>query len=290
MNSVSRLIRALGIALGVVLIGFLSSGEPGSKSSPFCAQVETWLPNLRWQVAQTGQQLRNFDAIMACEASTVTIRANIPFASEVRWTKDGEWYRGTIPAKTTIIVVDERDERVPVSVEILATRGRVFFSDDRDVIERSGLSLLRGSNLKAREQSEKAMFAELQAMTWRVLRESEPLGPWDLVWTGQTGRVELEIITPGPEYVWDGAADVRTPDGRLTRRKRFFEYTMFAMHPAHYRVARIVSVIGNVWVATDRQRARDFIQKHGILVDAFGPSVGEPEWKRLEKLSRPDLD
>jgi hypothetical protein len=113
-----------------------------------------------------------------------------------------------------------------------------------------------------------------------------------MIWTGDAGRVEIEITRPGPIYIADDSADVRSADGRRTRRKRFFENAVLVMVPEHYREGRVVDTLGTVMVARDRDAVLRFVERYGVLAGTVGPSTALdlPAELRVRRLSKPRLE
>ncbi len=286
------LARICTLVIAALSASQLASGDPrqANSATSTCGDVYRWFPGVQWVEAYPGARLESFDALMTCGNSTATIRANVPFLSEVRWSKRDSTYWGLILSNHVVVLVPERVKSPALFAEVVKTTGRVMLSRDRTAIEQSGLSAMVMHNVREGERSDQAFAADLKSMVWQHLTAADVLGPWDLVWTGATGRVEVEITVAGSEYVADDASDVRTPDGALTARKRFFENSVLVMHPDHYRAAYVVKVLGEVFVSRDHPKVRAFVARHGVLSAAFGPPVDQPLEQRIERLRKPQLE
>ncbi len=130
----------------------------------------------------------------------------------------------------------------------------------------------------------------LQQLTLRPLRVGDELDAWQLIWTGTSGRVEIEISKEGSEYLSAADTDVIGPDGRITHKKRFLEETFFVMYPRFFVQATVNAVIGDVSVARSSDEVKRFVDQYGELMHSWRREDAAASARRREMLKKPALE
>ena len=132
--------------------------------------------------------------------------------------------------------------------------GMALYSRDRDIV--GCCDFPSNMTVIANEERLKDRLAKLRG---QLVSVGEEIDAWGLVWTGPTGRVEIEIVTPGPQYRFDRDTDVLDAHGGFTNRKRFLENSFFVMNPTYFEGGRITKAIGEVFVLRDPDGVKSFL-------------------------------
>jgi hypothetical protein len=132
----------------------------------------------------------------------------------------------------------------------------------------------------------KQLEDSLKKMVWETLEGIRELGPWDMIWVRDAGRIEIEILQYGNYRVVDGETNVRDSQGGYTDKKRIRAESYFIMYPEHYRKARVNKIIGQVWVASHREEVKAFFDKYKIPLK-LGPR-NEDTWE--EDLRKEEME
>jgi hypothetical protein len=132
-------------------------------------------------------------------------------------------------------------------------------------------------------------LAELPLLAWAPVVEGQTLEPWDMLWVQRDGRVELEIVREIGPPLRDEAHDVLAPDGSRTNRKRFPGDSYVVVHPRYWLEVRVTKVIGDVWVATERDRVEAFYLAHRSRQAVWGWTGAEDQSRWREALAEPEL-
>jgi len=82
---------------------------------------------------------------------------------------------------------------------------------------------------------------------------------------------------------------VKDPKGHFTHKNRFPQNSYFIMDPEFYLKAKVNKIIGNVWVATDREKVKEFDAKYRTLVN-LGPMDREADLQWRETLKKEKLE
>jgi hypothetical protein len=112
-----------------------------------------------------------------------------------------------------------------------------------------------------------------------------------MLWTGDDGRVEIEVMGDGPDPRVLDALAVRDAQGRLTSRMRLPKRMYFIVTPARYGHIKLRKIVGDVKVARNREEVEAFARKYGSFYGDFGgPWTAEAIQELLESLSRSELE
>jgi hypothetical protein len=127
-------------------------------------------------------------------------------------------------------------------------------------------------------------------LEWEPLAEGRLLGPWDMIWTMEGGRVEIEFLAPRYRMIdeWTGAVD---STGRPTGKNRFMSNMFFVMYPPVFREAKVTKALGDVRIARDREEVKAFVERNRVTLGAFEESH-DPQYlkKWKEMLRKPELE
>jgi hypothetical protein len=118
-------------------------------------------------------------------------------------------------------------------------------------------------------------------MKWHALTTNTELQVWDMIRTGNNGRVEIEIVKEGSGRPTgpDPHTGVLDEKGQPTKRKRFPSNSYFVMHPIVIFSARVRKVIGDVWVASDREEVKRLVSDYGTQL-FLDPNRDEAAWQK----------
>lgn len=104
------------------------------------------------------------------------------------------------------------------------------------------------------------------------------------------GRIEIEVTRDGPIPLFDETS-VRDAHGATTRKRRFPEHTYFVMVPEYFLEAKVNKVIGEVWIAKDTVKVREFYARLPLFLWSDGTPL---ELGALERWSdavrKPELE
>lgn len=249
-------------------------------------------PSARWEVARPGLRLQANDAILSCDSGSATLRSSVSFSRVVDWKPKQHFYLGLLEPVTLLVVRPDPGELLPpnVRVEVIEVRGTVLYSQDRALIRSPEfpLSTKRATSLEMDRYGR--MREALTRLTWRPLHVGDELEAWQLIWTGTSGRVEIEISREGSEHLSVADTDVVGSDGRVTRKKRFLEETFFVMYPRFFLRATVNAVIGDVFVAGSTDEVRRFVDQYGELMHSWRREDAAASARRREMLKKPELE
>jgi len=132
----------------------------------------------------------------------------------------------------------------------------------------------------------------LKPIGWVPLVADRILGPWDMLWVRNNGRVEIEIVKEGVVVLRNASTTVKDPDGRWTRKHRLAANSFFIMAPEYFIQARINKIIGDVLVATDADKVKEFYENYASPLWLGAPTLQGSEWyaRWLEMLKKPELE
>lgn len=274
----------------------IDAGTTAAKSKQHCGftydLVRELDPDLTWRPLRQGEHLKTFDAILTCDSSTATVKATIPFSSSIKWEYRQGLYLGIIPPETIVVVRSEKGDPIQpdIRLDIVEMHGHLFYSTDRELIEKRGLTMMVMKDTALEQEKEKQKFKELKEIGWEPLTKGHLLGPWDMIWTQENGRVEIEIIEEGMDPIIDEATDLKARNGNFTRKKRFPANSYFAMYPRFYLGAKVNKIIGDVWVSTNREKVKGFLLKnHTTGAGALGLMDRETDFK-WRKMLREEVE
>lgn len=279
------------IATAIVLIvGCLLGGQPGlqlglgdSHADDCSHPLLLNFPGANWIEVRGGEHLGPYDAILTCQAASAVVRATRPFGGFLPWEERDGWFWAVVPELTTLAVTN--DEGHQVDVEVVNVLGRVFYSTDREVMRRS--AVLGGqvsSDHRQLEEERSQIRAELAQIDWDQLTPGQLLGPWDMIWTGQDGRVEIEILQRGPNRETDPSFIMVIDSlGHDTGRRRLRSHTVFVMNPRVYLSAKVTRVLGEVNLARSKDQVRAFVWKYPAE-RAFLGSLDALGYRQLQEM------
>lgn len=281
----------MALALALTGLGGLEPSAHGTGASgvdPSCYRERRAFPGAHWAELQRGQRLGLYDAIMTCESAAVLVRSTHTFSSLLTWEETEGLFWTTIPESTTVALVP--DSGAGLDLEVMEVQGLTFYSTDRDVIRSSRTRSSQISSGSSRlDEFRKETLAELAAMDWEPLTVNQELGPWDVIWTRESGRVEIELVETGPETYHDASTTVLDSTGRETHRRRFRSHMVLIMNPRFYVKARVNKIIGEVSIAKDRNQVREFVWKHPGISAFFGPLDAQEHVRWMESLGKEEL-
>jgi len=281
------------IIVSLFLIG-IEAVEAVSPDDPdfHCNLTRELYPDLQWNKLKKGDRLETYDAVMTCKSATVIIKSNLPFNPYIQWKgKDGV-YQSKIPADMLVAIrTQSGDTSQPkIEVEAMEMSGEVLFSTNRDLIKKYGfLGSKAPRSQDETEKEEKQQYGDLKAIGWEPLTIERQLGPWDMIWTQENGRVEIEILKEGIDSLVDESTNVKDPKGRLTNKRRFPPNSYFIMHPQFYQHAKANKIIGEVWIATDLEKVKEFNAKYKTFTN-LGPMDRDTDLKWREMLKKEELE
>jgi hypothetical protein len=241
---------------------------PGDVSNPgrSCNFGRLWFPDLHWTRLNRGDRLGRFDVISTCKSSSVIVKANLPFNHPTfQWEERHGEHWARVPSEEIVAIrtLGGEKNQAEIEVEVIEVSGEAYYSTDRDLIEKHNfLRVGSGKSPGEIEKEETQRDSDLYAIGWERLTTDRLLGPWDMIWTQKDSRVEIEILKDGPYIFMDGSTDVRDSAGRFTKKKRFPGKSYFIMDPTDYLSARVNKIIGEVWIAKDRGKVREFFKKY----------------------------
>ena len=293
----TSMIRSAGVTFAVIyvfwtaLLAYSGSANAQVRDS-FCLNLQKAWPEYEWKHLAKGVRLGPFDAIFTCSSSEVRIRSAVPFGESqgLNWAPTGSNYTATIFDKTLLVLEPPQTTTMKeqeIYAEIVEIKGEANYSTEHHATKQHLSTLSTVSREQIESQMQEAMAA-LNRMEWENLRENAPLEGWDMIRTGDNGRVEIEILKEG--YIFDTGPDLHTgvvdKDGRPTKRKRFPANSYFILRPEMYLSARVTKVVGNAWKAADKELVRDFVEhyKTHLFLD---PNRDDEAWQRL--LREPEL-
>jgi len=258
----------------------------------FCNFTRELYPDLQWKPLKKGDRLGTYDAILTCTDGTVTIKSNLVFNPYIKWEEKDREYLGRIPAEMHVVISTQSREKAQpnIVVEAIEVSGEVIYSTDRNLIEKYGSigSKPRESHEEI-ERKDRQQYDDLKTIGWEPLTIDRQLGPWDMIWTQENGRIEIEILKEGVTAIDDESTVVKDPKGHFTHKNRFPQNSYFIMDPEFYLKAKVNKIIGNVWVATDREKVKEFDAKYRTLVN-LGPMDREADLQWRETLKKEKLE
>lgn len=291
MRASAGLVPAL--SLGFVLIWGHGAAGISQDVDTSCGDIYELFrrahPDITWMPAQQGLVLQAFDAILVCEGSVALVRSMQSIASPyISWRKSGSHYLGHIASRRVVVMHPESHRSGPaVRIELLKTTGRVYYSTDKEQIQRYGILGLvqRGSDRSNPMDQER----DLKGLRWISLNEQRLLAPLDMIWTQADGRVEIEILQE-KVVLRDPDTAVRGPRGELTNKVRLPRNTFFVVDPQFVTAARVTRVIGRVLVSTEKDRVREFLKRHGAQIGFLRgmDAQARAAWRAI--LQSPDLN
>ena len=287
--------RALLSVACITLLAFIGpSFASGKAVNVFCEVTRnSHYPELQWVRLESGVVLKTYDAILTCASSTVSLKSNFTFGqSIIKWERADGDYVGEMPPETLLVVQTESrsTEQPNIQVKVTEVAGDVFYSTKRDLIKDLRVLHSFATSEEKTRQAQRERDFDLKAIGWEPLGVDRLLGPWDMIWTQKNGRVEIEIRKTGRDLMTDESTDVRDAHGKLTLTKRFPQDSYFIMLPQFYQEARVNKTIGEVWVATDRAKVREFFNKHHSGMSIKAEVDPEAQRKLQEILRKKELE
>jgi hypothetical protein len=239
-------------------------------------------------VLRPGQHLESHDAIMTCDDGITVVRATYPFGTFFEWTDRDGSFTATIPRSTMVVVAAPDAEKV--DVEVLEVQGAAFYTSDRHVVSRAATVEARAiQDPGLVDALRQYVVAVLGSMEWDPLTPDRALGPWDMIWTREGGRAEIEILQFGPRADPHESTTVLDAWGRETPRRRFRSHTFLVMDPTVYANAQVIRVIGDVVIARHQAQVREFVSKHPGMSAFFGSVSPEETLRWRESLKEAEL-
>lgn len=292
LNKIGRLgVLVFVIAAAVVGCSARITLRPDSHDS-FCRLAQERFPDLRWTELRRYDRLSANDAILVCGASEVEIVTSRPFGFDLSWTRGPQGFLAKVPA-SSLVALRPGSGSETVHAQVISVNGLAYYSQDRELIQKYKVGHLRKvaeEQASTRDRLRAQRLTDVQSITWDVATPNRELGPWDMLWTDTSGKVEIEILRDGPLPETLEGLEVKGSGSGPTRRIRLPRGTYLVLKPAHVEHAIIRRVIGDVKVAHDRAEVRAFLAKHGQFVGAFGEWSRDETRKWLEGLTRDDLE
>lgn len=136
--------------------------------------------------------------------------------------------------------------------------------------------------------------ADVRVIDWEPLREGRVLGEWDMVWTGDDGRLEIEVL-PDPKGRPDRSKfnpEMTVPDeqGHATANWRLPRRAYLILQPDLYVPAKVNRIRGTVFIARDHDQVRKFFAPWKSTRRMFGKLDRQGLEKRKEFLRSPTLE
>lgn len=284
--------RSVGIALPLVLLSLSLAVTLGATDSRdpnfFCAQAREFFPEWDWQLLRKGDRVETNHALVTCRGSSVTVKSNLAFDPAIDWKEEHGVYRGLIAAEVALVVrtPETRIAQPKIELEVLEVTGEAIYSTKRHLIGKNR-GALQSSLIRSQKdflEKQRQRWDDLKAIGWKRLTPDRVLQPWDMIWTKDNGRIEIEILEKGKEYFADDSTDVRTKEVEYTLRKRFPRETYFIMHPEIFRKARVNKIISEVLIATDKTKVQKFFEKYQSPYKTKAPQDPTARKQWLESL------
>lgn len=290
----TTLIRAsifLTVVAGLVSCTVAPAYHPRAEAGTFCASVSRSYPDLTWTDLRPGTTLGAFEAILTCGSSYIEVRSPRPVGGGFAWTESGDGFRAQVAGDVLMAIVplDGRTGPEDMEVQVVTVSGTAYHSKDRDTIRRHSIFLQDTMSTDEYARLQSAREGSLGGFGWQPMAAGRILGPWDMIWTREGGRVEIEVVDP-PGAIIRGWSAVLDEAGRAIGKNRLMSNVQFIMVPTHFRQARINKVIGDVWIATDTHAVKTYFEKYGYVVARFGRFDEEARRRWQELLRRPELE
>lgn len=234
----------------------------------FCRSQEAWVPRATWQEISPGDHLRVPGVLMTCDASGVRLSALSRMSSDFAWEERGNRFHAELgPRELVTLHSLSTDQPSPAQqVEVLWTTGRVQYSTDMPAKYARVQAGGPGSSLaKALAATRERLAADLKVLDWEPLTETRVLDEWDMIWTGDNGRLEIEMLPESKQRPDRTRSDsdmiVIDEHGHLSAKRRFLPRTYFIVQPEWYGPAKVNRILGTVYVARDRDQVKQFFAK-----------------------------
>lgn len=286
-------ILVVSIAAAMALLGCTSTRPWHTEQveeGVFCANMRRLYPDLQWNELRPDTRLEKFDAVLTCRFGRVVLRSSRPIGHGLEWSQGADHFEATIAGESllALLPLGETESR-DIEVEAVAVSGVAYYSTDRHAIRRHGIFAITGTTLAGHAAMESARARDLDALKWEPLSEGRLLKPWDMVWTREGGRVEIEVMDPPGAIIrgWSAAVDEW---GRRTGKNRLMGNVHFIMVPPYFRSARASRVIGDVGIATDAEAVKRYFERHRYAVSRFDGFDDEAARKWQEILRKPRLE
>lgn len=269
-----------------------AAGSPTEESK--CNLYTDRYPGLHWVQLQTGARLTTGDAVLTCSDSTVTIRSERPVdfgpGAPLVLKKQKNGHIGILRAEALMVLKPVFDHQTKVEFTVIGVEGLVYGSTDRELIRKYNMGshyTLTAEEAKQDARKKEQRLKDLEAIGWKPLTLERQLGPWDMIWTQNKSRVEIEILQYGEYRIRDEQTDVRDAKGELTSKKRFTANSFFIIEPNTYVSARVNKIIGNVRVATSHANVKRFYKKHHVSNDIW-EEMDEEAYDKWEEMLKKD--
>lgn len=259
----------------------------------FCQYIRESYPSTTWLELRPGDQLKRDDAVLTCGSSGVALISNRSFGMGLQWEGEEGYLRTTIPGSSLIIVSSHKSlpsNGGKLLAKVTIVQGRVYYSTGRALRAEPGLIdvVKRGSGEVDRKVEE--MLSDLVKMEWGLLQTGQDLGPWDMLWTGDHGRVEVEMLDAGGYRLIDGSVAVTDALGRLTNKIRVGSNAYLILHPDYYGKVRVTGIIGEVYVARNPEEVMRFYSLHQSMLWIYGIRGAADYQRWLEMLRKGQLE
>ncbi len=292
--------RTLARLIGGLIVGAMVSSGCATKAPPapsdklgfFCSTMKNAYSNVAWKGLRAGERLDLFDAVLTCRASGVVLRSSRPVGTGVDWVGTDREFVGSMGADSLIALIslEAKDPPSGVTIEAIAVSGVAYYTKDHDAIRDNRILKAKRMGVAEYERIRSAEEQELASLRWQRVSEGQALGPWNMIWTRQGGRVEVEVLEPPSAYTiapWSGVVDQA---GQRTEINRLMSNVHFIMKPAEFLRARVNKVIGDVMYTTDEEGVRAFFSRYGRWVRYSGDFDRNAYRSWLKMLRRPSLE
>lgn len=277
------------VRIAIVGMVALSPTSAAVAAADLCRFQTSMGPGVRWQPARPGERLNPGEVLLTCTGGEADIESSVPFRHDLHWERDTALYRTSISGDR-LIVIPHIDEPDGSTIELIAVRGNVLVSRDRDAIRKSGIVGARSGPPVELQQRKNKLRADLEKLHWRLWRGGEVLGPWTMIWIREGGRAEVEILRRGPTPYVDRGVTVLDSQGRPTRKLRFVGNTYFVVDPDYYAQVRVNKVLGEVVIADAESQVQALVGRYGTPSAFFGQLDRDAYFQREQMLRREDLE
>ena len=263
-------------------------------SPPVCDRAQKFYEDLKWMQLTKGVRLTSYDAILICPSSYVTVRSNVPFGLRIDWEPHDGAFWASIGGPSVVGLSSPSGSDL-VEVEVTDVFGEARYSQEKFLVLKHGLGFMSGARILSAEetavhdQERRARKDALASMKWEPLSIWRILEPGDMIWTRE-GRVEIEFLRKQSVRLHDGGSDVTDETGRFTGKSRFHQQTYFILDPGLYPRAQVNKIIGEVWVARDRQQVREFLRRFQSPIGSFHSMDSDAYYDWHEMLKKKELE
>ncbi len=259
---------------------------------PFCTRVRNAYVGARWVELRPGERLSAFDGVLSCRGGRVVLKATGEISADLDWVRTSTGVIGTVGERTFVAMFPLPGYAGNLDVEVLEVSGPVYYSRDRHLIRAAGTDLRKVLDPAEMEMERRGQESDLAGMTWEALAEGRILAPWEMIWTGHGGRVEIEFLE-GPNKRLNDWTAVLDAAGHPTGKNRLPANMYFIMSPTFWRRARVNKVIGEVRVATDSEEVKAFLGRHkqffSLVEDLYAQDEQAlQQWRDI--LRKPELE